>query len=81
MEAPFSARTYDGCLGFDGYESYVDYENSLWGPPPFIPVKITAGLASLSAFKAAAVAVTNDFGSCLEHWEFKSAKSRRRVRR
>jgi len=30
----------------------------LWGPPPFIPGKITAGLESLSVFRAAAAATT-----------------------
>ncbi|KUJ16614.1 uncharacterized protein LY89DRAFT_734709 [Mollisia scopiformis] len=41
-------------LGLDQYGSYIDYQASLFGPPPFIPVKITAGLASLSVFEAAA---------------------------
>ena len=64
-ETPLETRTYDGRLGHYSGESYsfVDYENSLWGPPPFIPVQITAGLASLSAFRDAAATTTSEISA------------------
>ncbi|CZR67813.1 uncharacterized protein PAC_17712 [Phialocephala subalpina] len=54
-EDPYTTQTYDGKLATDQYgSSWIDYQNSLFGPPPFIPVKITAGLERLSVFRAAA---------------------------
>lgn len=51
---PITTQTYDGKVATDLYgHSSLDFGRSLNGPPAFIPVKITAGLASLSAFRAA----------------------------
>lgn len=64
---PITTQTYDGKLGTDQYvHSYLDYQHSLNGAPPFLPVKITAGLALLSAFRAAVTttgSVTSTSGS------------------
>ena len=52
--------TYDGRLGTDEVgSSFIDEGLSLFGPPPFLKVKITAGLEKLKGFTASVASTTS----------------------
>lgn len=62
QENPYHTLTFDGRLATDGAgHSFIDEGLGLWGPPPFIQVKITAGLEKLkgSAVSATATGPSN----------------------
>lgn len=58
----FTTLTYDGKLASNQYGSEIVFP-SFNGPPPFIPVKITAGLSSLSVLNAAVATGTSSIST------------------